>query len=153
MFNNKEITPLKTNLIAMTNAGYAEIQGQNTMGLIDGIASVTGCKRGNNSFAEIHSRYDAPLWCAIYDKVSGYCVYLQVVDSNLPSLNEINNTTIKPIFTISMLEKIDAAHLYKHSELYDKKFRDKIFGGNEFRIIAIANAIAHNAPIFAIKSF
>ncbi|SLM31900.1 conserved exported hypothetical protein [Desulfamplus magnetovallimortis] len=153
MIKEKGTSSATSKLIAMTNAGYAEVQGQSTMGVIDGIIEITECKRGNSTFSEIHSRYDDPLWCAIYDKASGYCAYLQVVTSNIPSPVELEKATLKAIFSISSVEQIDEEHLYANADTYDKKFKEKIFGGNEFRIVTIANAMAQGAPVSAIKAF
>ncbi len=138
LMQQRGVKPQKENLIALTNAGYAEVEGSSTMGFIDGITDSTGCRRGNSTLAEIHARYDSPLWCAVYDKVSGYCAYLQLK----------SNT-----FDIAAIEKINADHLYANAEAFNKKFGGKVFGGNEFRIVTIANALANGAPAYALRSF
>lgn len=141
LMQQRGVKPQKENLITLTNAGYAEIAGDSTMGFLDGISDSTGCRRGNNTFVEIHARYDAPLWCAVYDKVSGYCAYLQL-KSDTPEN-----------FDIAVIEKINADHLYANAEAFNKKFGDKVFGGNEFRIVTIANALANAAPAYALRAF
>lgn len=152
----------KENLISLTNAGYAEIAGNSTMGLIDGLSDRTGCSRGKSTLVEIHARYDAPLWCAVYDKISGYCVYLQF-KANIMQVAEgadaiqksvdMQKASAAEIFEITAVEKINADHLYANAEAFNKKFGAKLFGGNEFRIVTIANALANGAPAYALRAF
>ncbi|MGE0083928.1 MAG: FmdE family protein [Desulfococcaceae bacterium] len=151
MMKQNGIAPKKENLIVLSNAGYAEIGNSSTMGFIDGISDATGCRRGNNAFAEIHSRYDAPLWCAVYDKVSGLCAYLQLKSSKISG--DIQAAPASEIFEIAVSEKINADHLYANAEAYNKKFSEKIFGGNDFRIVSIANALAKGVPSYVLRAF
>ncbi|MBU2621152.1 MAG: hypothetical protein KKD92_02390 [Proteobacteria bacterium] len=145
------VSPQKENLIVLTNAGYAEIGNSSTMGFIYGLSNVTGCKRGNNTLEEIHARYDAPLWCAVYDKVSGYCAYLQLKSSKISG--DIQKAPVSEIFGITTVERINADYLYANAETYNKKFGEKIFGGNEFRVVTIANAVAKGVPAYAVRAF
>lgn len=162
LMKRQGFTLQEENLVALTNAGYAEISGSSTMGFIDGLSETTGCKRGKQTLVEIHARYDAPLWCSVYDKTSGYCVYLQF-KSDILQLSEdakiiqkavdMQKTSASAIFDITSVEKIDATHLYANAEQYNKKFKEKIFGGNEFRIVTIINALAKGAPSYALRAF
>lgn len=52
--------PEKGNLIAMTNAGYAEVNGSSTQGALDGLARVTGASSGRNTLVEIQRVKDQP---------------------------------------------------------------------------------------------
>ncbi len=151
MMKQNGITPQKENLTVLTNAGYAEIENSCIMGFIDGISDATGCRRGNNAFAEIHSRYDAPLWCAVYDKVSGICAYLQMKSSKISG--EMQTVPASEAFEIAVTEKINADHLFANADAYQKKFAEKIFGGNEFRVVTIANALAKGVPSYVLRAF
>ncbi len=57
------------------------------------------------------------------------------------------------LFRVAATERIAAEYLYKHSVEYKAKFENKVFGGNEFRIITIANAIAAGVPPDAARAF
>jgi len=151
LMKQHSVSPQKENLTALTDAGYAEIGNSSTMGFIDGLSDAAGCRRGNSRFAEIHARYDAPLWAAVYDKNSGYCAYLQLKSSKFSG--DIQSASASDIFDIAVAEKINAEHLYANAEAYNKKFADKIFGGNEFRIVTIANALAKGAPAYTLRAF
>jgi formylmethanofuran dehydrogenase subunit E-like metal-binding protein len=132
--------------IAMTNAGYAEIDGQATMAALDGLSSVLKVSRGNHSLIEIHSSASMPLWFAVYDKRSGNCAYLQLN----PAV--IENEDV-PLFSKETVAQINADHLFAHPAEYGQKFDDKIFGGNEFRIVTIANALAAGVSTKAVRAF
>lgn len=141
--------PEKENLIVLTNAGYSEADGELTQGALDGLTAVTGASRGKNTLVEIHSAPWTPPWFAIFDKGSGYCVYLEV---KVPE-KDSQKTPSPGIFSISSVERIDAEYLYGHADEYKGKFKNKIFNGNEFRILTIANAVAKGAPAYVVRSF
>ena len=132
--------------IAMTNAGYAEVDGQSTMAALDGLSSVLKVSRGNHSLIEIHSSASTPLWFAVYDKRSGNCAYLQI-DSTI-----IENES-QPLFSKEAVAQINADYLFAHPAEYAEKFDAKIFGGNEFRIVTIANALAEGVSTKAVRAF
>lgn len=71
-------SPARNMVIVLSNAGYAEIEGQSTMGALDGVSEVTRVSRGANTLVEIHSAPESSLWFAVYDRNSGNCAYLQV---------------------------------------------------------------------------
>ncbi len=152
--------------IALTNAGYAEIDRHSTQGCIDGLTSRLGVTRGSNTLLEIHSRYDKPLWFFIYYKESGVGAYLEINPEVIPELTNNankhkfrrrakNNLRIpaSQLFIRTAVENIKAEHLFANAEEYNEKFANKIFGGNEFRIVTIANGVAAGAPAYAIRAF
>ena len=60
LMKKEGVRPFGWNLIAMSNAGYAEIDGSSTMGSLDGLDHVTGVSRGSNRLLEIHSNSEKP---------------------------------------------------------------------------------------------
>ena len=151
MMKNTGASPEHGNLIVITNAGYAEVNGGSTQEALDGLASVTGASRGRNTLLEIHSEPLKPLWFAIFDKYSGYCAYFEIDSSKATEITD-NATLPEPdIFSTVSMERINAKHLFEHPSEYQTKFDNKIFGGNEFRIITIANTISAGAPAYAVR--
>lgn len=132
--------------IALTNAGYAEVQGEDTMGALDGLSRVLGVSRGDHSLVEVQSTASSPLWFAVYNKESGMCAYLEVNPGGLE---------IEPenLFSVTSVENIQADTIFADPETYAGIFSLKPFGGNEFRIVTIVNAIAGGAPSYAVRSF
>jgi formylmethanofuran dehydrogenase subunit E-like metal-binding protein len=152
LMKKADVKPAKKNLIVMTNAGYAEVNGSETIGALDGLATATGASRGRKTLIEVHSAFWSPLWFAVYDKGSGYGVYLEI-DSSVAAKMTADSKTVSPgLFAVTAMERIDVEYLYRHASDYKIKFDNKVFGGNEFRIITIANAIASGAPVCAIRS-
>lgn len=150
----QKVANLQTkNLIAMTNAGYAEVNGSLTQPVLDGVTAVTGVSRGRNTLVEIHSAPWTPLYVALYDKVSGFCAYLEIESSQVSEITKGPIMESPRLFKVKALERIDAAYLYQHATEFNPKFEGKVFGGNEFRIISIANAIAAGAPADAVRAF
>ncbi len=140
------VSPEKGDIIVLTNAGYAEVNGASTQGALDGLAGITGASRGRHTLVEIHSAPWERLWFALFDKASGLCSYLEVN----PSVTEYSPTEV---FDVRVLEKISFEHLRNHADEYSAKFQGKMFGGNEFRVICIVNAIAEGAPPYVVRAF
>lgn len=134
------------NSIALSNAGYAEIDGQSTMPALDGLSDVLKVRRGDHSLIEIHSSAGTPLWFAVYDTISGNCAYLQV-DPDIALNDE------EPLFSKEAVEQINAEYLFDHPEASADKFDAKVFGGNEFRIVTITNAVAAGVSTKAVRAF
>ncbi|SFM60562.1 FmdE family protein [Thermodesulforhabdus norvegica] len=142
-FRSLGFSPVPEDLVLITNAAYAQIYGESTHAVVDGFSDVLGVKRGKGSLIEVHSSSWAPLWSALFDKKSGYCVYIELAEGS-----GANHLTIK----ISA-ERIDADYVISHVGEWTEKQANKVFGGNEFRIISIANAVAEGAPELAVRAF
>jgi len=145
--------PSKGSMIVMTNAGYAEVNGSSTQGTLDGLASVTRASRGKQTLIEINSSSWTPLWFAVFDKESGYCAYLEPNPAEVAKLTAGSKKFSPALFSIAATERVDAQYLYKHASEYNSKFSNRVFGGNEFRIIGIANAVAAGAPEHVVRAF
>jgi len=145
--------PQKGNIIVLTNAGYAEVNGTSTQGALDGLTDVSGASRGSNTLSEIHSTPWTKLWFAIYDKTSGLCAYLEVNPSAMVESADGKKTGLPGVFDVQALEQVNFDHLRSHTDEYKTKFDKKVFGGNEFRVIAIVNAIAEGAPSYVVRAF
>ncbi len=145
--------PSKGNMIVMTNAGYAEVNGSCTQGSLDGLASVTGVSRGKNTLVEISSSSWTPLWFAVFDKVSGFCAYLEPKPAEAAKPTEGSKIFFPALFAVAAAERIDAEYLFTHASEYNAKFKKRVFGGNEFRVISIANGVAAGAPEYVVRTF
>ncbi|MCI5193547.1 MAG: hypothetical protein D3915_10555 [Candidatus Electrothrix sp. AU1_5] len=136
--------------VALTNAGYAEVNNRATMGALDGLTRVLRVGRGNHSLVELQSAPTARLWFAVYDKKSGYVAYLEV-DPAAVTEDEIENNT--NLFSTAVAEQVNAEHLYANAAEYAAKFDSKIFNGNEFRVVTVANALSVGVPTTVVRSF
>ena len=145
--------PERGNIIVVTNAGYAEVNGSSTQGALDGLAGISGASRGKNTLVEIHSAPWVKLWFALYDRASGLCSYMEVNPGVTGYPAENLKTRSADLFNFQALEKISFEYMNAHADEYASKFENKIFGGNEFRVISIVNAIAEGAPTQAVRAF
>src|SRR5690606_25574048 len=113
-------------------------------------SDITRVSRGANSLVEIHSGPHVPLWFAVYDKKSGYCAYLQVASEQVGKTLKTSK-----LFSIRSIEKINADYLFSVGTFPapDKNTGYQAFGGNEFRIVTIANGIAVGVPAYVVRAF
>jgi len=136
-------SPAGDDLVLITNAAYAQVQGESTYPVVDGLSDILGVRRGRGNLVEVHSAPWMPLWSALFDKKSGYCVYVELGENS-----SAHDLTLKV-----STERIDADYVISNVHDWIEKQNNKVFGGNEFRIITIANAVASGAPTLAIRAF
>ena len=91
-----------------------------------------------------------PLWFALYDFTTGYCAYTEVDAATAGTWVE---GEAEALFKRKTVARIDAEYAFEHPEEISTKFSGKIFGGNEFRILTIANGVAAGAPGDVIRVF
>ena len=147
------------NILVMTSASYAIIDGHNTDRCIDGVADASGCTVGKGNLLLIHRSREKPLWFAFFSKNTNECVYLQVNNTVLgKSVDELNALADEEVFTKITKANIGADKLLSEPEAWDEKMKAQIFGGgakpfnNEFTIMTIANIWAKGAPPELIRA-
>lgn len=132
------------NVLAVTNAGYAIINGQTTEKCIDGVTAVSGCTVGKGNLLLIHRSKEKPLWFAFFKKDTKELVYLQVNDAVIGKpLTGVNALAGNEIFTNMSKANIDLNNLLNNPKKWEEEMKNKVFGGNEFSLIGIANVWAH----------
>jgi formylmethanofuran dehydrogenase subunit E-like metal-binding protein len=144
-------------VLAMTDAGYAivggEAGGKTTEMCVDGVIASTGCTIGNGNLLLIHRSKEKPLWFAFFNNATGECVYLEVDNSVFAlSTDEFNALSDDEVFTTIVKEKINAEEVFNNQDAWNAKMNAKVFCGNEFSIITIANVWAAGAPYEFLKS-
>jgi formylmethanofuran dehydrogenase subunit E-like metal-binding protein len=135
-----------SDVIVLSNAGYAEIGGKSTMGALDGLSEVFRVSRGANTLVDVHSTPERPLWFAAFDSRSGYCAYLQVNSSAVGRAQKASD-----LFEKRIVAKIDPQTLYASDPNLPFKFGDENFD-NTFSIVTIANGVAFGAPSCVTRS-
>ncbi|MEA2051387.1 MAG: FmdE family protein [Euryarchaeota archaeon] len=139
------------NILAMTDAGYAVVDGKTTENCIDGIQAKTGCTVGKGDLLLIHRSRQRPLWFAFFDKKTGNCLYLEVDNSVFDkSIDEFMALPDEEVFKRTVKENVSPDRLLNESyaPVWDAKVKAKIFGGgsgpftNEFTFITIPNVWA-----------
>ena len=141
----------RKDFIALSNAGYAEINGHPTQAALDGISEVLKVSRGNFSLVEVHSNSSTPLWFAIYYKSTGVCVYLEIAPEAVAGRTEITQPSESELFSTVTQTVITAEKIFGNPAESAAIFDSMIFNGNEFRIVTIVNGILAGAPPYAIR--
>ena len=140
------------NVLALTDAGYiANIGKYSSEGDLNGVMMTAGVSGGKGNLANVHRRYDQPLWFAFFDKETGDCIYLEVNGGNLKSwlekeaagtvdLSEFMKVSADALFSMISRENIDPDVLITEegAKAWNHNFVNKTFGGNEFSIVTIS---------------
>jgi formylmethanofuran dehydrogenase subunit E-like metal-binding protein len=72
-----KVQPGQDGLLALTNAGYSEIQGSSTEAFLDLINRATGLSQGTRSLLMVHSPPQTPLWMALFKKEDGRLAFMK----------------------------------------------------------------------------
>ncbi|CQR74473.1 FmdE, Molybdenum formylmethanofuran dehydrogenase operon [Sporomusa ovata DSM 2662] len=140
------------NIIVLTNSSYVKFGDYSPQATIDGLSKETGCTVGKGNLLEVHAARTNPLWFVLYDKESGksvYCVVnkekaMELLDKGVTDLKGVSS---RDLFSKIVCENIKADYLFAHAQAWDNKTKEKVFDGNEFRIVTIVNAAAKGAPV------
>lgn len=117
------------NILIMTNIGYA--QGSE-MYLDDFLSKVSELELSvSKNVIFVHNSYNKPLWFAFFDKLTGNCIYIEIKDGRIVKQAK---------------ENIAASNLLSNPEDWDAKMKSKVFSGNEFSVMTIANVWAKGMP-------
>ncbi|SFG58124.1 FmdE, Molybdenum formylmethanofuran dehydrogenase operon [Desulfotomaculum arcticum] len=127
------------NVLAMTNAGCAVIGGQTTEKCVDGLAAVSGCTIGNSNLLLVQRAKNMPLWFAFFNKATNEMLYLEANNTVLNKYpTDLETLASEKIFTVIAEENIELNGLLTNNEAWNAKISSKVFGGNEFSLIGIA---------------
>ncbi|MGD9212872.1 MAG: FmdE family protein [Desulfobacteraceae bacterium] len=142
----------KGDCIALSNAGYAQIDARFTQAALDGLTNVLKVSRGDFSLMEIHSNSATPLWFAVYHKTSGICIYLEVNYDAVTGIYKSNQISTSHLFSTATKTVITAEKLFENPTESAAVFDANIFNGNEFRIVTAVNGILAGAPSDVLRS-
>jgi formylmethanofuran dehydrogenase subunit E-like metal-binding protein len=146
-------------VLALTDAGYiANIGKYTTEKALDGVMITSGASPGKGNLVNVHKAYNSPLWFAFFDKEGKDCIYLEVKSDVLQTYLDREKTgrdaAVKDflklrddeVFVKTAKENINAERLLGNPEAWQQKMVAKVFGGNEFSLITIANLWAMGLP-------
>jgi len=132
------------NVVVLTNAGRAIVDGQTTERAISGITKISGLQNGDNTLWVVNRPEWKPLWFYFYDKKTGKGVYLEPDTSFYTKSNaEVSQVRFYDTFSRHVVVNGDLEKMLADTEVGNKTMKD--LGGNS-GVVAIANAWAHGAP-------
>jgi len=139
-------------LLVLTSAGYAIVDGQTTQAAIKGLSSETGNSIGDANLFQVLRAYWKPLWFYFFDRATGNAVYLQADSRALnSSLNEFVALSDDQVFSKISKANVDIEYLRNHTDEGNSTFNGKAFGGNEFSLAGISNVWARGGSFDFIQ--
>ncbi|NMB78935.1 MAG: hypothetical protein GYA23_07545, partial [Methanomicrobiales archaeon] len=142
--NELGFTTGDTNVVVLTNAGRAVVNGQTTERAVSGITDECGLQNAENTLWVVNRPDYKPLWFYFYNKNSGKGLYLEP-DTAFYSRSEsdLSTITISDTFSKNVVVTGDLNQMLANPEIGDKTMKDL---GSNSGVVAITNAWAHGAP-------
>ncbi|MDM7938943.1 MAG: FmdE family protein [Methanothrix sp.] len=140
------------NILALTNAGYAIVDGQTTQAALKGVTAETGCSIGDGNLFQVLRPYWKPVWFFVFNKASGEAIYMETNGSALKtSLDDFKAQPVDKVFSKISKANIDMDYLENHTDEGNVTFNQKAFNGNEFSLVSIANVWARGGSFDFIQ--
>lgn len=142
--NELQFTKGDANVVVLTNAGRALINGQTTERALSGISETSGLENGRNTLWVVNRPDWKPLWFYFYNKKTGQGLYLEPETSfYTKSDGEATAVVFYDTWSKKVVVNGDLIQMLADTEMGNRTMKD--MGGNS-GLIAIANAWAHGAP-------
>ena len=137
------------NVLALTNAGHAIVEGQTTQAALKGLNIESGCNVGDGNLFQILRPYWKPLWFYFYNKATGEAVYMQVDGKALnKSQEEFKALPNDKVFSKVSKANVDLDYMLNHTNEGNATFDKKAFAGNEFTLVGMSNVWAEPGATF-----
>ncbi|MFZ5813067.1 MAG: FmdE family protein [Thermodesulfobacteriota bacterium] len=121
-------------LLVLTNAAYARLDGKTAERFLDDVTEVTGASLGSRSLLSIHSSMLAPFWFSLYSKNKQKIVFCALKDGAFAS------------------QEIDAAPDALLAPDNWKTIRDGLIGSRLFSVASISLAWTGNPDFMALQA-
>lgn len=139
-----QFSPGTQNVMVLTNAGRAVVDGQTTERAVSGITKVSGLQNADNTLWVVNRPDYKPLWFYFYNKETGKGLYLEPDTSFYTKAeSESSAVAVSDTFSKKVVVTGDLSQMLANTEVGDKTMKDL---GSNSGVIAIANAWAHGAP-------
>lgn len=133
------------NILALTNAGRAVVDGQTTERAISGITEITGLQNGDGTLYQVNRAEWKPLWFYFYDKKSGKGVYLEPDEAFYTmSDSELQQLPYDEAFSTNNLVTVNLDQMLADPDVANVTL--KSLGGNSGAIVPMSNCWAIGAP-------
>jgi len=132
-----------SNILALTDAGYAQVGDLTTQGALKGITTETGVSEGDSNLLRVLRADNKPLWFFFFNKATGDAIYMQVNNKALnKSLDEFKALSNDQVFSKISKANVDLSHMLNHTDEGNATFNKAAFDGNEFSLVGISNVWA-----------
>ena len=132
-----------SNMLILTSAGHAIVDGQTTQAAIKGLSTESGNSIGDGNLFQVLRPNWKPVWFFFYDKSTGQAVYMQADGASLKKpLEEFKALPQDEVFSKISKANVDIDYLRNHTDEGNITFDQKAFNGNEFSLAGISNVWA-----------
>ncbi len=140
----------KINLLTVTNASFTRVGGEETLSILDPIYEQLGCSQGRRNLILLRSVPQHPLYLFFFNREKEKAAYFEIN----PKLRLENLETKKQeeIFSRIIVTDLSREELFKNPTRWEKRFKEKIFGGNEVRLISISFLWMERLPQEILKA-
>ncbi len=133
-------------ILALTDAGHAIVNGQTSQAAIKGITNESGNSMGDGNLFQMLRAHWKPLWFYFFDKSTGDAVFMQADSEALgKSPDEFRAMNDDQVFTKIIKANVDIEYLMNHTDEGNATFNDAAFNGNEFSLAGFSNVWARGA--------
>jgi len=138
-----------SNILALTDAGYAQIGNLTTEKTLLGITNEAGVNEGDGTLFRVLRANNRPLWFFFFSKSTGNAVYMQVDEKALNnSLEGFKALKSEQVFSRISRANVDLSYLLNHTDEGNETFNNASFCGNEFSLVGISNIWAQQESAF-----
>ncbi|NPV63693.1 MAG: hypothetical protein HPY61_13905 [Methanotrichaceae archaeon] len=131
-----------SNLLILTDAGHAMVDGQTTQAAIKGLTEESGNSIGDGNLFQVLRAYWKPLWFYFFNKATGEAVFMQANDQSLNKTpEEFSALSDDQIFSKISKANVNLNYMLNHTDEGNATFADA-FNGNEFALVGMSNVWA-----------
>jgi len=135
-------------ILALTNAGHAIVEGQTTQAALKGLTEASGCSVGDGNLLQVLRPYWKPLWFYFFDKETGEAIFLQADNRAVGmSAQKLASLPADQAFTRITRANVDLDYMMNHTDEGNATFQGA-FGGNEFTLVGMSNVWAQPGSSF-----
>ncbi len=140
------------NVLVLTSAGYAIVDGRTTQAALKGLATESGNSIGDANLFQVLRPYWKPVWFYFFDKATGEAVFMQADSKSLnKSLDEFKALSNDQVFSKISKANVDLDYLANHTDEGNATFNKMAFNGNEFSLVGISNVWARGGSFDFIQ--
>jgi len=140
------------NVLVLTSAGHAIVDGQTTQAAIKGLTAECGNSIGDGNLFQVLRPHWKPVWFYFFDKGTGEAVFIQANSQALnKSAEEFAALSDDQVFSKVSKANVDIDYLQNHTDEGNATFSGA-FNGNEFSLAGISNVWARGGSFDFIQA-
>jgi formylmethanofuran dehydrogenase subunit E-like metal-binding protein len=126
------------------------VGGEETLSILDPIYEQLGCSQGRGNLILLRSEPHHPHYLFFFNREKEKAAYFEI-NSKL-RLENLENKKQEEIFSRIIVTDLSREELFKNPMRWEKRSKEKIFGGNEVRLISVSFLWMEGLPQEVIKA-